>query len=59
MQATVTKQQVAERYQVAVRTVTNWMRERRISFLKIGRVVRFDLNLVDSELRKAGLVRAE
>lgn len=38
------------------RTVTNWMREQRIPFLKIGRVVRFDLERVAESLAKAGLI---
>jgi excisionase family DNA binding protein len=27
---------------VSERTIRNWMRSRRISFIKVGRVVRFD-----------------
>ncbi len=55
----VTKQALAAEYSVSLRTVTNWMRNRRISYLKIGRLVRFDSMLVDQELRTAGLLKAK
>jgi excisionase family DNA binding protein len=55
----VTKPELAARYAVTERTITNWMQARRISFLKIGRIVRFDLDLVEKELRQAGLIKAK
>jgi excisionase family DNA binding protein len=54
----ITKEQLARLYGVTVRTVTNWMyASRRITFLKIGRVVRFNLEQVKAELEASGLVR--
>jgi len=53
----LTKEEVAARYRVTVRTVTAWMyQQKRISFLKIGRVVRFFPDVLDAELRRAGFV---
>lgn len=55
----VTKRDVARKYRVGERTVTNWMyKEKRISFLKIGRLVRFDLPTIDRELKDSGHVTA-
>lgn len=54
----VTKAQLARRYAVTLRTITNWMRARRVSYVKLGRVVRFDPAQADAELRRAGLVQA-
>jgi phage terminase Nu1 subunit (DNA packaging protein) len=53
----ITKQQLADIYRVKTRTVTNWMyKQRRISFQKIGRMVRFDLEQVEQELAASGLL---
>jgi hypothetical protein len=49
-----TKKSLAERYSVTERTITNWMRRRLISFVKIGRAVRFDPQTTDRELKAAG-----
>lgn len=46
----LTKQQLAERYQVSIRTISQWMRDRRIPFIQIGRVIRFDAQVVDAAL---------
>lgn len=57
MAETVTKKEIAREYRVSERTVTNWMyRDKKITFLKIGRMVRFHLPTVDRELKQAGLI---
>lgn len=53
-----TKKQLAEYYQVDVRTVTNWMRARRVSFQKIGRLTRFHWDTVRAEIARRGLVKS-
>jgi len=58
MQNKSSKEEIARRYAVSLRTVSNWMRARRISYLKLGRLVRFDAEQVDRELSLAGLVRS-
>lgn len=59
MQHDLTKERLAKLYGVEVRTVTNWMyRSRRISFLKVGRLVRFNSDKVHRELEAAGYIRA-
>lgn len=60
MPVKITKQQLAKDYGVAVRTVTNWMyKQHRISFQKIGRIVRFEKEKVEKELADSGLVKAK
>ena len=44
------RKQLAERYGVSLRTVDRWVRRRRISYMKIGRSVRFKSDVVDSEM---------
>jgi excisionase family DNA binding protein len=46
----VTPQQLAERLQVSLRTVTNWKARHIIPFIKIGKVVRFSVGNVLSAL---------
>ena len=49
----VTKPELAARYGVVVRTVDNWIAERRVPFLKIGRkMVRFDPVECDAALQR-------
>jgi excisionase family DNA binding protein len=49
----VTKPVIAARYNCTVRTIDNWIAERRIPFLKIGRkMVRFDPDECDRFLQK-------
>jgi hypothetical protein len=46
----VTRKQLAALYQVSIRTVDRWRKARRISYKKFGRLLRFDLAVVDAEL---------
>jgi excisionase family DNA binding protein len=49
----VTKPELAARYCVVPRTIDNWIAERRIPFLKIGKkMVRFDPDECDRFLQK-------
>ena len=48
----LTKVEVAELLGVSCRTVENYMRSRRLPFLKIGRSVRFDLARVEEALAR-------
>jgi excisionase family DNA binding protein len=57
MKMALTKPELAAQYSVTVRTVTNWMRARRVPYLKIGRIVRFDSDQVRAQLEKSGLVK--
>ena len=47
-----TKEEMAQYYRCNVRTVTNLMRRRILPFVKIGRIVRFDLAACDSAMRR-------
>jgi len=46
-----TIQQMADRYQVSMRTIANMMEDGRLPYYKIGRVVRFNLAECDRALR--------
>ncbi len=46
------KSGVAARYLVSERTIDNWIRRRRIPFIKCGRVVRFNLAQCDAALER-------
>ncbi len=46
---------LAERYGVSPRTITNWMNAGLLVFIKIRRVVRFDIPACDAALRQQGL----
>ena len=47
----VTKHEIARRYGVGARTVSNWMKDKKIPWLKISaRMVRFDPAEVDAAL---------
>lgn len=48
----LTKQQLAFRYQVSVRTIDNWVAQKRIPVLRLGGCVRFDITRVDAALRR-------
>lgn len=37
----LTKRELAERLRVSTRTVDEWMRQKRLAFLKCGKTVRF------------------
>jgi hypothetical protein len=50
MPGTVTREELAAIYKVSPRTVDRWRRARRVSYKKIGRLVRFDPAVVDAEL---------
>jgi excisionase family DNA binding protein len=43
---------IALRYLVSERTVSNWIRQRRIPFLKLGRAVRFDVTKCDAAVAR-------
>jgi hypothetical protein len=56
------KPTLARRYTVCVRTVENWMKERRIPVIRLGRAVRFDpircdVALARFEIRAVGDVQ--
>jgi excisionase family DNA binding protein len=42
-----TKQEVADRYRVSVRTIDSWMKSRGMPFFKIGKAVRFCVHDTD------------
>ena len=44
------KRRIAKRYCVSERTIDNWIRARRIPFLKCGRLVRFNVARCDAAL---------
>ncbi len=46
----MTKEELAHYLGVTVRTIDNYMRHRRLPFLKIGRAVRFDRQRVEEAL---------
>ena len=43
-------QDAADYVGVTVKTITNWVRDRRVSVIKLGRVVRFDPDKFKREL---------
>ncbi len=48
----LTREQLANRYHVSIRTIQKWKTRRRIPFIQIGRVVRFDAASCDKALKK-------
>jgi excisionase family DNA binding protein len=50
--ALLTKQELANRCNVHLRTVDNWIFQRKIPYLKVGRAVRFDQRAVQKALAK-------
>jgi len=46
----VTKEQLAKKLQVSLRTVTNWQKRQIIPYIKIGKVVRFYVSDVISAI---------
>lgn len=50
--AWLTTKQVAQRYQVSVRCVQNWTKLGIIPFVRLGRVLRFNLSVCDAALSK-------
>ena len=47
-----TKAGLAQHFSISLRTVTNLMRRRVLPYVKIGRVVRFDLPACEQSLKK-------
>lgn len=43
---------IARECKVSLRTIDNWMARRVISFIKVGRVARFDVARVKADLRR-------
>ena len=43
---------IAERYDVSPRTIDNWIQQRRIPYLKCGRLVRFNISKCDAALSR-------
>jgi hypothetical protein len=50
------KKTLAQRYSVSQRTITNWMSAGLLAFIKIRRVVRFDIPACDAALRQHGFI---
>ena len=48
----LTKEEIAGHYSIGLRTVNAWMQKRILPYLKIGRVVRFNLADCDTALSK-------
>jgi hypothetical protein len=46
------KKQIALRYNIGERTVTDWMKRRILPFVKVGRVVRFHLPECELAVKK-------
>jgi hypothetical protein len=46
----VKKPQIAARYKVSVRQVTNWMRRKILPYNKDRRIVRFNIHLCDKAM---------
>ena len=46
------KEQVSHQANVSLRTVDQWMKDKKIPFIKIGRSVRFRWNAVEAALLK-------
>jgi hypothetical protein len=46
------KDDIASYYACDIRTITNLMRRRILPFVKIGRIVRFDVQACDEAMRK-------
>lgn len=53
-----TKADVAAFFKVGLRTVENWMQRGRIPYVRIGKVVRFNLGDVAKHVEQKYLVRA-
>jgi hypothetical protein len=48
----VRRQAIQKRYDISPRCLDNWMKERKIPFLKIGRVLLFDALKCDKALER-------
>ena len=46
----VNRDEIAARYSVSLRTITNWEQRRILPYIKIGRLVRFDTERCDRAL---------
>ena len=47
-----TRKQIASHCQVSLRTIDNWIAQKRIPVLRLGGCVRFDVTRVDEALRR-------
>jgi len=52
----LTKALLAKHYEVSLRTITKWMSVGLLVYLKVGRVVRFDLAACDASLKQYSIV---
>lgn len=54
----ITRVGVAERYHVSPRTVDRWRARKLISHKKINRLVRFDVEVIDREIKDRCLIES-
>ncbi len=54
-----TKAGLARHFSMSLRTVTNLMRRRVVPYVKVGRLVRFDLPACEKALKKFEIVSVE
>lgn len=54
----MTKVEIAQHFQIGVRTVTDWMRRGILPFVKVGHVVRFNKLDCEMALQKFGVNRS-
>ena len=60
MERLLTKPQMAERYQVHVRTIDNWIALGQIPYLKVGRkLIRFDPQECDKSLQRFRVIKED
>jgi len=52
----LTKALLAKHYEVSLRTITKWMSFGLLVYLKVGRVVRFDVAACDASLKQYSVV---
>jgi hypothetical protein len=53
------KRQLARRYRVGARTIQNWVSQRRIRFLRIGNILRFDPRACDKALARFAVTESQ
>jgi excisionase family DNA binding protein len=46
------KRELARHYGVSLRTVDKWVAQRKVPYLKIGYIIRFDLDKVEAALAR-------
>ena len=54
-----TKAGLAQHFSISIRSVTNLMRRRAVPYVKVGRLVRFDLPACEKALKKFEIVSVE